>query len=187
MQQNTDTIRLFGTTEDSIVDGPGLRFVIFVQGCAHGCPGCHNPGSWPYEGGESVHIDGLAREITEKNLIDGVTLSGGEPLDQAQACVSVIRAIREKRQGQPPLSLWLYTGYLFEDIMAGDLGPVAKELIELCDVVVDGPYVESLGTYDILWRGSSNQRVIAVKDSLSSGNVVFWENQSTFPEPPPSW
>lgn len=188
MQSESEIIRLFGTTEDSIVDGLGLRFVIFVQGCAHACPNCHNPASWPYEGGNTVRIDDLVREIKTKRLIDGVTFSGGEPLDQAEACLKIAKKlIGEVTNLHSPLSLWLYTGYIFEDIAAGRVSEAAKDLVALCDVVVDGPFVEELKTYDLQWRGSSNQRVIAAKESLFLGKVVLWENQTTFPEIPPSW
>ena len=188
MQSESEIIRLFGTTEDSIVDGLGLRFVVFVQGCSHGCPGCHNLGSWPYDGGSAVRIDDLVREIQAKRLIDGVTFSGGEPLDQAESCLKIAKKlIAEAANLHNSLSLWLYTGYIFEDIVAGRVGLAAKELVALCDVVVDGLFIEELKTYDLQWCGSSNQRLIAAKDSLSLGKVVLWENQTTFPETPPSW
>ena len=176
------SIRLFGTANDSIVDGPGLRFAIFVQGCPHACPGCHNPESHPFDGGYEASIDALIEEIVANKLIGGVTLSGGEPLAQSSACLEV--AARLKEQG---LNLWLYTGYLFEDVIAGTLGSPARELVSLCDVVVDGSFVEGLRSYELVWKGSSNQRVIDVPKSLEAGKAVLWEKRESYPEPPSSW
>ena len=176
------SIRLFGTATDSIVDGVGLRFAIFVQGCPHGCPGCHNPESHSFEGGYETTVDALIDEIDANKLICGVTLSGGEPLAQSGACLEV--AERLKQQG---FNLWLYSGYLFEDVMAGAVGEQARELVSLCDVMVDGPFVNTLQSYELVWKGSSNQRVIDVPKSLKAGKAVLWEAYDSYPEPPASW
>ena len=101
-----NTIRLFGTAPDSIVDGPGLRFAVFVQGCTHGCPGCHNPESQPCAGGEERDIDGLVAEIAANKLAQGVTISGGEPFEQAAACAELAR-----RCHALGLNVWAYSGY----------------------------------------------------------------------------
>lgn len=107
------TIRLFGTVDDSIVDGPGLRFSVFVQGCSHHCPGCHNEKSWPADAGEEVSIESLVARILENKLDGGVTLSGGDPFEQPQACAEVAR--RVKQAGR---NVWVYTGYTYEDLLA---------------------------------------------------------------------
>lgn len=105
-------IRLFGATPDSIVDGPGLRYAIFVQGCTHACPGCHNPESWTPDGGTLTTIDALMADVQAAGLTQGVTLSGGDPFDQAEASAEVAR--RCKAAG---LNLWTFTGYLYEDLL----------------------------------------------------------------------
>lgn len=175
-------IRLYGTATDSIVDGIGLRFSVFTQGCPHQCSGCHNPESQLFEGGTLRAINELATEIEANRLIQGVTLSGGEPLEQAEACFVLARRLKEKG-----LNIWIYTGYLFEDIIAGNLGEAAKELLSVCDVLVDGPFVESLHSYDLQWRGSSNQRIIDLPSSLEQRRAVLWQHEDSFPEAPASW
>ncbi len=107
------TIRLYGTVPDSIVDGPGLRFAVFVQGCTHACPGCHNPKSQPSCGGDIRTIEALLAEINANKLAQGITLSGGEPFEQAAACAEIAKAAHD--QG---LSVWTYSGYRYEDLLA---------------------------------------------------------------------
>ena len=112
---DNDTIRIFGLANDSIVDGPGLRYAIFVQGCTHDCPGCHNPESHDPNGGKAVPIVDIVSYIDENQLIEGVTISGGEPFDQPKAVAEL--ASRLKASGY---NIWTYTGYLIEDLMASD-------------------------------------------------------------------
>lgn len=176
------SLRLFGTATDSIVDGVGLRYAVFVQGCTHRCPGCHNPESQPSEGGYIASIDELVREIEGNKLIGGATLSGGEPFEQCDACVALARKL--KGHG---LNLWVYSGYLYEDLIAGKPDAHAPDLLALCDVLVDGPFVEALHSYDLKWRGSSNQRVIDLNATRERGVVVLWREQDDFPEIPSSW
>ena len=150
--QDPQTINLYGTVNDSIVDGPGLRFAVFVQGCSHHCPGCHNPKSQPAEGGVKTPIDGLVETIAANPSVHDVTLSGGEPFEQASA---------------------------------GDAA--VAELLELIDVLVDGPFVQALKSYDLQWKGSSNQRVIDMKKTRAQGQVVLWSNRYEPPARPASW
>ena len=177
------TIRLFGTAVDSIVDGPGLRYSIFTQGCLHHCLGCHNQKSQPLDGGYTAKIDDLISEIAANPLTQGVTLTGGDPLIQSEACLVVAKRVQEELG----LNVWLYSGYRYEDICAGNCGQAAIALLNYCDVLVDGPFVEKLFHHSLLWRGSSNQRLIHLPPSLEQKEVVLWENKDTFPEPPPSW
>ena len=176
------TIHLYGTAADSIVDGPGLRYAVFVQGCTHECPGCHNPESQPACGGTVRAIDDIVDEIEANGLVGGVTLSGGEPFEQCAACLSLARKL--KAQG---LGLWIYSGYLYEDLLAGRPDPLAPELLACCDVLVDGPFVQALNSYDLTWMGSSNQRVIDLAASREAGAVVLWQTSDSFPEVPASW
>ena len=160
-------IRLAGTVNDSIVDGPGIRFSIFTQGCSHHCKGCQNPQTWSFEGGELTDTDDLLARIAKNPLLKGITLTGGEPFEQPEPLIELCQACHERG-----LDVWAYSGYTFEELMAGKAGPVARELLGLCDVLVDGLFVEDLQSYDLKWRGSSNQRVIDVPASLEAGEVV---------------
>lgn len=176
------TIRLYGTAADSIVDGPGLRFAVFVQGCTHACPGCHNPESQPACKGVVTPIDDIVRDIEANGLVQGVTLSGGEPFEQCAASLALARALRAKGY-----NLWVYSGYLYEDLMAGRPDSLAPELLACCDVLVDGPFVQKLNSYDLTWKGSSNQRVIDLAATRARGSLVLWESREEFPAKPPSW
>ena len=163
-------IRLYGCVQDSIVDGPGLRYSVFVQGCTHACPGCHNPESQPHSGGEVREVAEVLADIRKNPLVHSVTLSGGEPLQQAEACAELASAL--KAEGY---DIWTYTGYLYEDLLAhGD--EHARKLLENTDVLVDGPFVEDLRSLDIKWRGSSNQRLIDVPASLASESTCLLED-----------
>ena len=118
------TIRLYGTAPDSIVDGPGLRFAVFVQGCTHACPGCHNPDSQPCAGGEVRRIDELVAEIAANKLARGVTISGGEPFEQAAACAELARQLRKRG-----LNVWTYSGYRYEQLEDGFPDAAARDLL----------------------------------------------------------
>ena len=177
-----DTIRIFGTAPDSIVDGPGLRFAVFVQGCTHRCPGCHNPESQPHGGGEVRLIDDVVAEIAANKLAQGVTVSGGEPFEQAAACAELARRVRALG-----LNVWTYSGYTYEQLEAGVPDPAARDLLAQTDVLVDGPFVQARHSYDLPWRGSSNQRLIDVPATRSQGRIVLWETREDIPEKPPSW
>ena len=153
-----DLIR--GTT----VDGPGFRTSIYFSGCRHSCPGCHNPQSWDFSAGRRVSLKELLDVIEEEDF--DVTLSGGDPLYQGAALVPLLKGIRQLGH-----LVWLYTGFKWEEI-AGN--PDLKEILNLVEVVVDGPFVESLRDTDLLFRGSSNQRLISVDDTLKNGTICLW-------------
>lgn len=177
------SINLYGTAPDSIVDGPGLRYAVFVQGCTHHCPGCHNPESQPMEGGTRTRIADLLADIRANKLVSGVTLSGGEPFDQPAACAALARALKADGYG-----LWAYSGYLYEQLLArAEAEPAVDELLASIDVLVDGPFVESRKSYALKWRGSDNQRLIDVPRTRAEGHVVLWSNEAYVPEKPPSW
>lgn len=175
-------LQMYGTASDSIVDGPGLRFSVFVQGCSHHCPGCHNPESQPFEGGYSADIEDIVKEIQSNKLIKDVTLTGGEPFDQ---CKEVLKlALVLKKLGY---HLWIYSGYCYEDLMAGNPHKSAPDLLACCDVLVDGPFVEELKSFDLVWKGSSNQRVIDLKKTQEAGEIVIWKPEELSFEIPASW
>lgn len=151
-------MRLAGVISDSIVDGPGMRYVVFTQGCPHGCPGCHNPATHSPDGGCEISTDemiaALEREVEEDPLLDGVTLSGGEPFEQASELKTFAARVRELG-----LDLWIYTGWTLEEI-ARRADPDELELLSCANALVDGRYVEALRTLETRFVGSSNQRII---------------------------
>ncbi|AFV11500.1 anaerobic ribonucleoside-triphosphate reductase activating protein NrdG [Thermacetogenium phaeum DSM 12270] len=161
-------LRIAGYERESVVDGPGIRFVIFAQGCPHRCKGCHNPETWDFSGGREVTEEELLSIIKATKLLRGVTFSGGEPFAQAQAFAS----LAEKVKGLG-LDIVTYTGYTFEEILEmAQHDPDKKRLLELSDLLVDGPYIEKERDISLPFRGSRNQRLIAVKDSLALGRAV---------------
>ena len=161
-------MRIAGFIQDSIVDGPGFRFVVFAQGCRRHCEGCHNPATWDADGGVEMTVDDIAAEMLGNPLTDGLTLSGGEPLLQAENCASLASVARENG-----LNVWVFTGYTFEELMkkASD-EPAVKSLLELIDVLIDGAFDLAERTLSLRWRGSRNQRVIDVPKSLAAGKAV---------------
>ena len=140
-------IRIFGTVEDSIVDGPGLRYSVFVQGCPHHCPGCHNPESHDFAAGEVKEAAALIRPMDMNPLLDGLTLSGGEPMCQPEGC----------------------------RLLAEAAHPARLALLQEIDVLVDGPFLLAPRSLELKYCGSKNQRLIDVKKSLVAGKVVLWE------------
>lgn len=163
-------MRIANFVQDSIVDGPGLRFTLFTQGCPHRCPGCHNPQTHDFDGGREMSVDALAERILANPLTDGVTLSGGEPFSQAEACAQLARRVREKG-----LNVWAYSGWTFEQLLAGT--PAQQALLALCDVLVDGPFLLEQRSLNLKWRGSTNQRVIDVPKSLAAGKAVLLDRE----------
>jgi anaerobic ribonucleoside-triphosphate reductase activating protein len=162
-------MRIADTIQDSIVDGPGLRFVVFTQGCEFHCEGCHNQETWDISGGTDVSVDEIITQMIGNPLTDGLTLSGGEPFLQAADCAKIANAARENG-----LNVWVYTGYTFEELMR-ESGAGFQELLRLTDVLVDGQFKLAERSLNIKWRGSRNQRVVDVKKSLEAGEAVLLE------------
>ena len=150
-------IRIAGITEDSIVDGPGLRLTVFVQGCPHNCKGCHNPETHRFDGGQLMDTSDIIAKMDANPLLDGITLSGGEPFRQVSGCIELAMAAHVRG-----LNVWCYTGYTVEAIMQGR-NPGMRKLLKHIDVLVDGPYIESHRTLELPWRGSTNQRIITLR------------------------
>lgn len=163
-------LRISDTVNDSIVDGPGLRFTVFVQGCPHKCPGCHNPQTHDFEGGTVINERDLLPRIQGNPLLDGVTFSGGEPFCQAKALAALGREIRKLG-----LNIMTYTGYKFEFLYAHRSENGIGELLEVTDWLVDGPYIEELRSLDLHFRGSANQRILDVPKSLAAGSPIETE------------
>ena len=161
-------MRIADFVQDSIVDGPGLRFTLFTQGCVHHCEGCHNPQTHDPEGGREVSTDEIIKIMLSNPLTDGLTLSGGDPFCQPGDCAAVAAAAKAKS-----LNVWAYSGWTFEQLLR-DERPEVQELLRHVDVLVDGPFVLSLRSLSLKWRGSTNQRLIDVQKSLDSGETVLW-------------
>lgn len=156
-------IRIAGLTEESVVNGPGIRMVVFTQGCALRCPGCHNPQTHDLQGGKLESIDRIIDKLRGNSLIQGVTISGGEPFLQPLALALLINKIV---LFNPTLSIMVYTGFLWEELIRE---PLDQGIFQQMDYLVDGPYMEELRGLDLLYRGSSNQRMIDVQKSLKMG------------------
>lgn len=163
-------LRLAGIVSESVVDGPGLRMVIFVQGCPHHCPGCHNPNSHDPGGGYEASTDAVIADLPDGKLVRGITLSGGEPFAQAAALGVVAAAAKDRG-----LSVVTYTGYRFERLLEmGQQTPAILKLLELTDILVDGPFEQEQRDLGLAFRGSANQRLIDVPASLRNGQVIEW-------------
>ncbi len=175
MAETPSVIRLFGLVTDSIVDGPGFRVSIFTQGCPHHCEGCHNPGSHDPEAGKEWTLDEVEKKFTGNPLLDGITLTGGEPFQQPAACAELAR-----RAHQKGLNVWSYSGYTYEklrELAQRDEG--VNALLSEIDVLVDGPFLLKERSLELLYCGSKNQRIIDMKKTRETGEAVLWT--------PPEW
>lgn len=170
MDENT-SIRIAGIVNDSIVDGPGFRLTLFVQGCPHHCPGCHNPQTHDFDGGELMTIGEIIGKIRSNPLLDGVTFSGGEPFCQAEKLAYLGRLI--KNYG---LDIITYTGYTYEYLIShSDNDNHYRELLEITDYLIDGPFIREKRNLMLNFRGSENQRIIDLKNTIASGKVIIAE------------
>jgi len=158
------SIRLAGLVKGSVVDGLGIRVVVFFQGCPRHCPGCHNEGFLAADGGEAVAAEDLVARIGEgvTPLTRGLTISGGDPFFQPRGLFSLCRAVRENF---PNLDIWVYTGYSYEEV-------AGHPVLPLIDVLVDGPFLLAVRDLSLPFRGSPNQRLIDVPKTLAAGRVV---------------
>ena len=166
-------IRLAGLEPESIVDGPGYRFTVFVQGCPHNCPGCHNPQTHDFSGGPLADTDDVIAHLGKNPLVRGLTLSGGEPMMQPEPLYLIAKAAKEKG-----MSVWCYTGFTL-DALLKENDPARMALLHGIDVLVDGRFVQEQKSLSLLYRGSSNQRLIDVPKTLATGEITLWT--------PPVW
>ena len=166
-------IRIAGVVNDSIVDGPGLRFSVFTQGCSHHCPGCHNPETHDPQGGHDEDTDALIAKMKKNPLLSGLTLTGGDPLEQSAPCLELAKAAHAMGQ-----NVWAYTGYTWEQLLSRD-DPDQMALLREVDVLVDGPFIQAERSLELDYRGSRNQRLIDVSATLREKRVVLWT--------PPVW
>lgn len=157
-------IRIAGLVNDSIVDGPGFRLAVFTQGCPHNCEGCHNPETHDFNGGKLMDTAEIVKMMQDNPLLDGITLTGGDPFCQPLACTELARSAHEMG-----LNVWAYSGWTYEELLAN---PEMSRLLRELDVLVDGPFILSQRTLEKRFMGSKNQRAVDVKRSLSEGKSV---------------
>lgn len=175
MSESPAAIRLYGLVTDSIVDGPGFRTAIFTQGCPHHCPGCHNPNSHDFQGGTLWTLDDVEKKFADNPLLDGITLSGGEPFSQPAPCAELAR--RAHARG---LSVWVYSGYTYEQLRAmAEKDTDVLSLLSEADVLVDGPFLLAERSLELDFRGSRNQRLIDLHKSHAQDKPVLYV--------PPEW
>lgn len=160
---------------DSIVDGEGIRTVIWTQGCPHNCLGCHNPETHDIKGGALVELEEVYQIIDSLEGQDGITFSGGDPFMQPKECSEIAKYAKTKK-----LNIWSYSGYTFEQLLSlSDKKPEIMEFLKEIDVLVDGKFELSKKSYNSIFRGSSNQRIIDVKKSLKSNKTILVDKYET--------
>lgn len=169
--KNFNTIRMAGVVRESIVDGPGLRFAVFCQGCPHGCKDCHNQATHDFRGGYDCEISKILEAVEANPLLDGVTFSGGEPFCQPEAFCNLAAGLKEMR---PDISIMAYSGYTYEDLRDMENEAVNK-LLDMIDLLVDGPFIAEQKDLTLLFRGSRNQRVIDMNLTRQEGKAVLAE------------
>ena len=162
----SNTIRILDIKYGTSVDGIGLRTSLYCAGCENHCPGCHNPQSWDTSGGQPIAVDKLFRDIVDADM--NVTFTGGDPMLHPEGFIALARMLRQHTNK----TIWCYTGYRFEDLLQH---PTRKALVELCDVIVDGRYIEAERDLSLHFRGSRNQRIIDVKKSSADHIALFME------------
>lgn len=155
---------------DSIVDGVGMRTVIWTQGCSHNCLGCHNPQTHSFNSGVLYEVDEIKKQIDLLKKQDGITFSGGDPFYQVEPCLEIARYCREKGY-----NIWCYTGFIYEDLLK--MGNKVLQFLKNIDVLVDGKFDISKKSYNLKFKGSSNQRIIDVQRSLKENKVILLEEQ----------
>ena len=160
-------MRIFGFAANSFVDGEGIRLAIFFQGCRRACPDCHNPGSWAMDGGVETDTAVFEKMMLEDHLLDGVTFSGGEPFLQIEPLIEMAKTARTLG-----LDVWCWTGYRFEELLRSH---DAMDALKYIDVLVDGPFEKDKRSLNLIWRGSTNQKIIDVRKSLEKGEVVEYD------------
>ena len=163
-------IRLAGIVKESVVDGPGIRMVVFVQGCPHHCPGCHNENTQDPFGGYLSTVQEVIDQLPSNPLVAGMTFSGGEPFMQAGALAVIGKAAKQRN-----LSVFTYTGFVFETLLEQSRNnPDIAALLAITDVLIDGPFLLEQRDISLAFRGSGNQRLLDVPTSLRQGKAVEW-------------
>lgn len=162
-QTEPSTLRVLRVVEGTSVDGPGLRTSVYLAGCPHHCPGCHNPQSWDYQGGHNMTVDQLLKQVADNDA--PLTLSGGDPLAQPQAVLELVKRVKQTL-GK---NIWCYTGYTWEQVASK---PELKAIMKYVDVLVDSPFILDQRDTSLRFRGSANQRLVDVQASLATGHIT---------------
>lgn len=162
-------IQVAGIVKNSIVDGPGIRYAVFVQGCPHHCPGCHNPQTHPFEGGRQMEPEEIFQDFRKDPLLKGITLSGGEPFCQSGPLAKLAQLVHGAGR-----DVVVYTGYTWEELAAKE-DPDVQALLSQADLLIDGPFLLERRNLELSFRGSENQRVIDMARTRARGGVVLWE------------
>lgn len=168
MPDENASLRVLDIVEGTSVDGPGLRTAVYFAGCSHCCEGCHNPQSWDFSGGRIMSVDEILAVIEENGF--NVTFTGGDPMYRSRALVPLAKELVDRGY-----TIWCYTGFRYEDMMASESAESYRALLQYVEVLVDGPFVNSLRDIGLRFRGSSNQRMIDIRRS-SPENIVLWED-----------
>ncbi len=164
-------IRIAGVVRESIVDGPGIRFVVFCQGCPHHCPQCHNAVTHDFTGGYDCSVDKILEAVDADPLLDGVTFSGGEPACQPEGFLALAEGVKDRG-----LNIVMYSGYTYEELLLmAEEDAALHDLLQLADVLIDGRYENDQRDLTLLFRGSRNQRPIDLARTRQEGRIVLAE------------
>lgn len=164
-------IKIASVIDDSIVDGPGIRMTVFFQGCSHGCEGCFNKETWGFNGGHYCDVEDIYKAAMNNPLLDGITLSGGDPIYQVKGALELVKLFENT-----PLNIFVYTGFTFEELL--EISKNNEDLqafLEKIDYLVDGKFDITKKDISLRFRGSSNQRIINVKQSLKENKIICEE------------
>lgn len=164
-------LRISGIIEESIVDGPGIRFVVFTQGCPHKCLGCHNPETHDFLGGKEIDTNQIVENFKKYPYMTGITFSGGEPFSQIDAILSLILQFKNTF---PSKNIVIYTGYTFEELLTKN-NQTINQILSLSDYLIDGKFEINKRDISLIFRGSSNQRIIDLKKSLNENKIILKE------------
>ncbi len=162
-------LNLAGVVKESIVDGKGIRYTVFVQGCPHHCPGCHNPETWPFEGGKPTKVETLFEDFRQNPLLKGITFSGGEPFCQPAPLCGLAKLVHGAGK-----DVTVFTGYTYEQLLELH-DPDVDALLAETDVLIDGPFLKEQRNLELIFRGSENQRVIDMNKTRAAGQVTLLE------------
>lgn len=165
---DSPTIRIASLIDDSIVDGPGIRFTVFTQGCPHHCEGCHNPQTHDPNGGHLETIENIISKIKKNPLLCGVTISGGEPFYQKESLLTLVKEIKKLN-----FDIIVYTGYVCETLLAMNDATI-NEILDNIDYLIDGPFILKQRDLTLYFKGSQNQRFIDIKKSKEENKVVLF-------------
>ena len=167
--------------KSDIANGPGVRVSVCVSGCTHHCKGCFNEETWNFKYGEpfTEKTEEQILKLLEPSYVSGLTVLGGEPMEYVNQ-KELLPFLKKVKENYPKKTIWCYTGYVYEKDLLGRMiqkWKITKEILELIDVLVDGPFIEEQKDITLLFRGSANQRLIDVPQSLAAGEVILWEPQ----------